>query len=864
MKFNELLGKIGSLSLSAVLALNIVTVTMPVSAAALTDTVYIDENFDDYTDTAEASYTNGYKTWGVNYIISSNTREFVNEDGGALSGKSMKLTVGTEKGSQFRAGDSAGELTTDPTGYSVSLKFDSFGTENNQIKIGGFTGVMIGTDGTLYAKSSTNTSSKDYRLDTGFKLLTGKWYTLTFRFAEGRKDCVIIVRDAVTNEALTDPYPFSYNSAPSATSGLYFNLTASKGSTVYVDELKVFGAAHTTGGIYGRYATFELLEATPNTDTLPSVVVTKDGVEQDTGCWWEDGTLTVALGTGVGNYLVRVIEIEDISGNTINTEMAWLVTGSDDEVSVADFNAACSAGADSVKDFLMNNGSRLGVNKNLYQYMDDAALTDLCTALVNDIPADGYAGLQEICEAVEELILLPQYKALTTGEEILSFLDEKAGAIGMDTDVYDNLNEYGVTKLDVCKEIAAKKSGVVCNTLADICAFAEEQTLVTVMNMASVENVSACGEKLFFKLGLDKAVVGETYTSRKSIISEDVWNRVYDWKPEAGGFADLGAIEDAFNKSVILSAVAHATLYTETESILDSNDEFLQAANIGWDTTAYDALNDTKPVMLALTGQTYVDLAALKSAFDTAVAAQEDAEAEEAVSRQPSYGGSGGGGGGFGAVYGGTINYASESKTEAEDTTDEKLEEETDNIGQTAVFDDIGNVPWAAEAILALTEEGVINGKGYGHFCPDDKLTREEFAKMLVCAFVPEDEASELVFDDVVDGAWYAPYVSRAAAAGIVQGIGQGEFGIGNEISRQDLVVMCVRAAEYAEITLDGTTEGAFCDGEAVADYAKDAVEKLRNAGIISGDESNSFNPENGSTRAEAAKILYAVMNRGK
>ena len=203
MKWNKLLGKIGSLSLSAVLALNIVTVTVPVSAAVdvFTDTVYIDETFDDYTDAGEVSYTNGYKTWGVNNNISSNTRAFVDEDSGALSGKSMKLTVSTEKGSQFRAGDSAGELTADPTGYSVSLKFDNFGTANNQIKIGGFTGVMIGTDGTLYAKSSTNTTSKDYRLDTGFKFVTGKWYTLTFRFAKGRKDCVIIVRDAMTNEA---------------------------------------------------------------------------------------------------------------------------------------------------------------------------------------------------------------------------------------------------------------------------------------------------------------------------------------------------------------------------------------------------------------------------------------------------------------------------------------------------------------------------------------------------------------------------------------------------------------------------------------------------------------------------------------
>ena len=50
-----------------------------------------------------------------------------------------------------------------------------------------------------------------------------------------------------------------------------------------------------------------------------------------------------------------------------------------------------------------------------------------------------------------------------------------------------------------------------------------------------------------------------------------------------------------------------------------------------------------------------------------------------------------------------------------------------------------------------------------------------------------------------------------------------------------------------------------FRDAQNVSDYAHESVKTLQNAGIVSGDDTMSFNPHAFATRAEAAKIIYVV-----
>lgn len=175
-------------------------------------------------------------------------------------------------------------------------------------------------------------------------------------------------------------------------------------------------------------------------------------------------------------------------------------------------------------------------------------------------------------------------------------------------------------------------------------------------------------------------------------------------------------------------------------------------------------------------------------------------------------------------------------------------------------FTDITHVGWASEAIYGLCDSGVINGVGDRRFAPDDSVTREQLAKMIVGASKSDKKSGSTPFADVDNSEWYADFVKTAYDNGVTKGISDSVFGVGEAVTRQDLAVMAYRAAQNAGKLSDIMGEsGDFKDGGDISDYAKEAVSALKNRGVISGDENGFFNPNNSCTRAEAAKIIYNI-----
>ena len=63
--------------------------------------------------------------------------------------------------------------------------------------------------------------------------------------------------------------------------------------------------------------------------------------------------------------------------------------------------------------------------------------------------------------------------------------------------------------------------------------------------------------------------------------------------------------------------------------------------------------------------------------------------------------------------------------------------------------------------------------------------------------------------------------------------------------------------AAGVEFTTDAES---FADDDQIADYAKEAVYALKNAGAVSGMTETEFSPQAGATRAQAAKIIYSLI----
>lgn len=175
-------------------------------------------------------------------------------------------------------------------------------------------------------------------------------------------------------------------------------------------------------------------------------------------------------------------------------------------------------------------------------------------------------------------------------------------------------------------------------------------------------------------------------------------------------------------------------------------------------------------------------------------------------------------------------------------------------------YTDIDNYDWALEAIIGLTNAGIVNGMGDGEFNPAGNVTREQFCKMVVQLFGinATDPSSDFVAVD--ESKWYAPYVNAAVSAGFVQGQSDEYFGIGESIMRQDMATILYRAMGKTgdEIALE------FSDADNIAAYATNAVAELCGLGIMNGYEDGSFKPRGSATRAEASKVVwevYKVMN---
>jgi len=234
-------------------------------------------------------------------------------------------------------------------------------------------------------------------------------------------------------------------------------------------------------------------------------------------------------------------------------------------------------------------------------------------------------------------------------------------------------------------------------------------------------------------------------------------------------------------------------------------------------------------------------------------------------------GGPGGGGGGAGGSGGGGSGGGGGGSKPADKSPVDSVEDggEATKTPQTPSipvieFGDVSLDRWSYEFINELAAAGIISGDGTGNFRPTDRVSREEFLKMLVVALdLKAEESSDIAFGDVEEDAWYKEYVNIAVSLGVVNGISANQFGVGAPITRQDMAVMTLRALDAAEITLEGDLSVQFADVNEISIYAAEGVNALVSAGIINGSD-GKFLPNDNLTREQAAKIIALVRREAK
>jgi len=118
------------------------------------------------------------------------------------------------------------------------------------------------------------------------------------------------------------------------------------------------------------------------------------------------------------------------------------------------------------------------------------------------------------------------------------------------------------------------------------------------------------------------------------------------------------------------------------------------------------------------------------------------------------------------------------------------------------------------EAVLRLAAFAIVNGMEDGKYHPGDKVTREQFAKILVTALKMDTAAKAATgrssFKDVEANRWSVGYINVAAGQGLINGYPDGTFKPANEVSYAEAITMLVRALGYRDNMLSGNWPGNY------------------------------------------------------
>ncbi|EEK74437.1 MULTISPECIES: S-layer homology domain-containing protein [Bacillus] len=123
---------------------------------------------------------------------------------------------------------------------------------------------------------------------------------------------------------------------------------------------------------------------------------------------------------------------------------------------------------------------------------------------------------------------------------------------------------------------------------------------------------------------------------------------------------------------------------------------------------------------------------------------------------------------------------------------------------------------------------------------------------------VKQQQAAPVTFKDVPAGHWSYEAIQTLAEQEIMLGYGNGVFGFGNNVTREQVAALIYRALDLDEEfgedeVLESPYNDIVDDNSTMFPFEVLAVTEL---GIFTGDENGNFRPKATLTRAEMAQVL--------
>lgn len=176
-----------------------------------------------------------------------------------------------------------------------------------------------------------------------------------------------------------------------------------------------------------------------------------------------------------------------------------------------------------------------------------------------------------------------------------------------------------------------------------------------------------------------------------------------------------------------------------------------------------------------------------------------------------------------------------------------------------APFTDVAQGAWYEPAVRTAFFRFWMEGTAADRFSPEEPMSRAMFVTVL-WRIAGQPDGRPTAFTDVPEGKWYSRAVAWANAEGIVIGTSRTTFSPQEALTREQLATILLRyGKKNGMVGAERGSVGDFADGSSVSPFALDAMRWAIGAGVINGADGRLL-PKNNATRAETAAVLVRFM----
>ena len=180
---------------------------------------------------------------------------------------------------------------------------------------------------------------------------------------------------------------------------------------------------------------------------------------------------------------------------------------------------------------------------------------------------------------------------------------------------------------------------------------------------------------------------------------------------------------------------------------------------------------------------------------------------------------------------------------------------------------DFPDTQWYRESVAYCLKNGILKNKADGTFGVHDVTTRAMVAEALFAAEGSPKTVTRCFFQDVGEAHPSKNAIIWATETGIMSGYDGNTFGAADAVTREQLASILWRYAQYKGYDVsvgEDTNILSYTDAFDISEYAFPAMQWACGAGIISGNEDGSLNPDGHAQKVHMAQMLMKLLENAK